>query len=125
MSLRYKLTSPVNVGDLAQSIQVSELKLVSISLNYTDVYTKANEAILSVCMIEPSTGYPVNVVYQDASALSMARTIEAQIGAEIFQKLAADGKLPAGTLSTVADPETTSPLVPPASPEVPAPAPAA
>ena len=99
MSLIYTLNPAVNVGDLSRSITVNSLKLISISINYEDVYAKNGEAVLSICLADPVTGYPINVVYQDASALSMAQTIEAQIGAELFAKLIADGKLPAGSLS--------------------------
>ena len=102
MSLIYNLNPTISVGDLNKSITVSSLKLTSISLNYQDVYSKNGTAILSICLVDPVSNYPVNVVYQDASALSMAQTIEAQIGAELFQKLIADGKLPAGTLADTA-----------------------
>src|SRR5690242_17959659 len=104
MSLRYTLETPIMVGDLTSSIKVSSLKLVSVSVNYEDVYTKGGTAVLSICLVDPDSGYPVNVVYQDASALEMAQTIEAQIGAELFQKLIADRKLPAGTLSDTSAP---------------------
>ena len=99
MSLIYTLNSPITVGDINSSITVSSLKLVSISVNFEDEYTKNDIAVLSICLCDPVSGYPLNVVYQDASALSMAQTIEAQTGAELFQKLIADDKLPAGTLS--------------------------
>lgn len=104
MALLYTLNPPITVGDFANSITVNSLKLVSISINYEDVYTKNGTAILSICLADPTTGYPMNIVYQDASALQMAQTIEAQIGAELFQKLIADSKLPAGTLSDTGTP---------------------
>jgi hypothetical protein len=99
MSLVYTLNPPIQVGDLTKAITVSSLKLVSVAINYEDAYTKNGKAVLSICLADPISGYPLNVVYEDASALDMARTIEGQVGAELFQKLIADGKLPAGTLS--------------------------
>ena len=119
MSLIYTLTAPIQVGDLTSRINVSSLKLVSVSLNYEDCYVSDGTAVLSVCLVDPVTGYPVNVVYQDASALQMAQTIEAQIGAELFAKLIADGKLPAGSLTdTGITPAPTTPTdpAPPAPP---------
>ncbi len=61
--------------------------------------------MLSIRLADPVAGYPINVVYEDGSALSMVETIEGQIGTELFAKLMADGKLPAGSLSdsTAAD----------------------
>jgi hypothetical protein len=109
MSLIYTLTTPITIGDLTSSLTVSSLKLTSISLNFEDAYTQDGIAVLSICLADPVSGYPVNVVYQDASALSMAQTIEAQIGAELFQKLIVDGKLPAGTLADTVATTTTTP----------------
>lgn len=100
MGLLYTLTDPVKVGDLQQSIPVSSLQLVSISINYEPAHADQGTAILSINLIDPVSKYPVNIVYQDASALAMARLIESQIGPEILLKLANDGKLPAGTIST-------------------------
>ena len=75
MALIYTLTTPITIGDFNNSINVSSLKLVSISINYEDVYSKNGSAVLSICLADPPTGYPVNVVYQDASALKMAQNI--------------------------------------------------
>lgn len=100
MSFIYTLTTPITVGDFSNSITIKSLKLTSISLNFEDAYSKQGTAILSICLVDPDTGYPVNVVYQDPSALTTAQTIEGQIGEELFQKMIADSKLPPGTLTT-------------------------
>ncbi len=101
MSLIYTLTPSISVGDLTKQTTISSLKLISISINYEDAYTNNGEAVLSVCLADPVSGYPVNVVYRDASALQLAQMIEAQIGPEILLKLSADGRIPPGTLSNV------------------------
>ena len=108
MALIYTLSTPITIGDFNNSINVSSLKLVSISINYEDVYSKNGTAVLSICLADPVTGYPCNVVYQDATALQMAQTIEAQVGAELFRKLIADGKLPQGVLADAGSAPPTS-----------------
>ncbi len=103
MSLIYELTTPITVGDINSSRVVVSLQLTAISINFDPAYVSAGTAVLSICLVDPVSGYPVNVVYQDASALQMAQAIEAQIGSELFAKLIADAKLPPGTLSIVPD----------------------
>ncbi len=98
MSLIYQLSSPVTIGDLNHQITLKALKLVGVALNYEDLYAKNGTAVLALCLVDLDTGYPVNVMYQDASALVMAQSIDGQIATELFAKMQADGKIPAGTL---------------------------
>jgi hypothetical protein len=100
MGISYILDNPVTVGDLTQQITLKKFNLVSVSLNFEDVYRNGAQAVLSVCLVEPDTNYRVNVVYQDAQALTLAQLIEQQIGPEILFKLADDGKLPSGHIVT-------------------------
>lgn len=104
MSLLYNLAEPVKVGDLNHSVQVSQLQLSSISINFEPAHRKNGQAVLSVILHDTKTGYPVNVVYQDAHSLALAQAIEERVGEEILQKLISDGKLPAGKLTPA--PET-------------------
>lgn len=121
MALVYSLSSPISVGSLNHQVSVSSLKLTSISINYQDVYANNGHAVLSVCLVDPLTNYPVNVMYQDESALEFARLVESLIGAQLFQKLQADGKLPLGALADVAPaPVVTTPPVTDPAPIVPA-----
>jgi hypothetical protein len=111
MSLVHTLDTPVLVGDLSSNVTVSALKLVSISINFEDVYVNNGTAILSICLIDPVSGYPVNIVYQNETALSIAQAIQAQAGAQIFSLLVADGKLPAGSVADTSDTSVdTAPL---------------
>ena len=113
MSLVYQLSPPMVIGDLSKQITLTQLKLVSISVNYEDVYARKGTAVLSLCLVDTQTGYPVNVVYQDASALTMAQTIDGQIAAELLSKLQLDKRLPAGViLSTTSTALAVSPANP-------------
>ncbi len=99
MGLLFTFTTPVQVGDLSNSITVSSLKLVSFSFNFEDAYTAAGVAVLSVCLVDPVSGFPVNLVFQDKASLTMANALETNYGQALFNKLIASGKLPAGSLS--------------------------
>ena len=101
MSVHYTLSSPVTVGDLTRQVNLTAFKVTSISINFEDAYTSSGEAIVSICLADVVTGYPLNFVYRDASALALAQVIEGQIGPEILLKLANEGKLPAGKVATV------------------------
>lgn len=98
MSLVYQLNPPIVVGDMSKQITLTQLKLVSVSVNYEDIYAKKGTAILSLCLVDTQTGYPVNFVYQDTSALTMAQTIDGQVASELFTKLQLDNKLPPGSI---------------------------
>jgi len=69
-----------------------------MSLNFQDSYTKSGVAVLSICLVDPVSGYPVNVVYTDASALSFWQGIENTIGTSLLIKIQTDEKLPSGTI---------------------------
>jgi hypothetical protein len=101
MALLFTLATPVQVGDLNNQITVSSLKLISFSFNFEDEYANAGVAVLSIRLVDPVSGFPVNIVFQDKASLTMANTLETNYGQALFNKLIASGKLPAGTLSTV------------------------
>jgi len=53
-------------------------------------------------LVHRASGYKVNVVYNDATALSFwtaLNTVGSVVTKSVFAKLTADGKLPAGTLA--------------------------
>lgn len=98
----YTLSNPIAVGDLTNPITVDQLQLISISLNFEPLYQSAGKAILSVRLIHPTSGYVVNVTYQDATALDFWNTKMNAAGAVetlVLNKLRADGKLPNGTIT--------------------------
>jgi hypothetical protein len=104
LSLIYKLDPPVTLGDLTNSITVSALKLSSISVNFEPAYSSSGVAVLSVCLVCPDSGYRVNVVYQDADALDIARNLEGKLELDLFGQMINTGRLPCGHLFEEAEP---------------------
>jgi hypothetical protein len=97
----YRFKNPVRVGDLSQSIEVQELQLASVSVNFQNHYAKNGTAILSVVLEDLASGHKLNVVYNDADALALWQeldTIDGRITLVILNKLQADGKLPPGAI---------------------------
>jgi hypothetical protein len=98
----YTLATPITVGDLTNPIMVDKLELASISLNFEPVYSDKGTAILSVVLVHRASGYKVNVVYNDATALTFWTTLDTAnsvVTQAVFSKLTTDGKLPAGNLA--------------------------
>jgi hypothetical protein len=98
----YTLTNPITVGDLTNPIAVDKLELASVSLNFEPVYSDKGAAILSIVLVHRASGYKVNVVYNDATAMAFwtaLNTAGSVVTKSVFAKLTADGKLPAGTLA--------------------------
>jgi hypothetical protein len=98
----YTLTNPITVGDLTNPITVDKLELASVSLNFEPIYADKGTAILSIVLVHRASGYNVNVVYSDATALSFWSTLNTAnslVTKSVFAKMTADNKLPAGTLS--------------------------
>lgn len=98
----YTLTNPITVGDLTNPLLVDKLELSAISLNFEPERTITGTAILSIVMVHRASGYKVNIVYSDATALAFwtaLNTANSLVTKAVFAKLTADGKLPAGTLA--------------------------
>ncbi len=97
----YTLTMPVTVGELTNPITINQLELASVSLNFEPERSSKGTAILSIVLVHRASGYKVNVVYSDATALAFWMSLDAgaSVTRALFQKLAADGKLPAGALA--------------------------
>ena len=98
----YTLTNPMTVGDFANPILIDKLELASVSLNFEPFYSDKGTAMFSIVLVHRASGYKVNVVYSDATALSFwtnLNTAGSVVTKSVFTKLTADGKLPAGTLA--------------------------
>lgn len=95
-TLTYTLATPVTVGDFLNPVVVDKLQLYSISLTAGDA-----KPTLSVVLIHVASGYQINLVYTDATVMTFWNAINAgnALTRAAFQKLVADGKLPAGTLA--------------------------
>src|SRR5689334_14351645 len=93
--MKYTLTTPVTIGDLANLITVDELELKSISLTFDPL-----QPVLSIVLVHPTSGWQHVVTYTDSSAVQFwAQALASQfdaIAAAAIQKLVDDGKLPAG-----------------------------
>jgi hypothetical protein len=100
--MKFTLEQPVQVGDLMNPIVIDAMELASISLNFEPERSSKGTAILSVVLAHRASGYKINVVYDDATALDFWRQIEQEeevISRQVLSKLINDGKLPAGTLA--------------------------
>jgi len=96
--MKYKLSTPVSVGDLTQRIEVDELEIESLSLIFDP-----QRPVLSIVLLHRPSGWQHNVVYRDSSAVEFwARVYEAEfdfLHKAVLQKIIADKKLPEGTIS--------------------------
>lgn len=101
--MQYTLATPTTVGDLQHQTVIDKLEIASISMNFEPLYSDNGTAILSVMLVHRESGYKMNVVYSDASALAFWQAHQGTLGPDAFAKLIADSKLPAGTLSTNTD----------------------
>ena len=99
--MKYTFNEVVNVGDLRDRIPVGSLEIESISLRLDP-----QSPCLSVVLRHAATGWQHTETYRDTSAVEFwARTWEKEfdaIGRGILEKLAAEGKLPAGSVSEAA-----------------------
>jgi hypothetical protein len=97
--MEFALATPLTIGDLQHQITIDKLEIASVSLNFEPMYSDKGVAVLSVVLVHRPSGHKVNIVYEDASALTFWQTHEAGLATAIFEKLIADGKLPAGSLA--------------------------
>ena len=108
----YTLTTPVNVGTLTQPVAVSSLKVTGVGFSTTPALAPLGTAELSITLTDPVSGWQEMIDYKDASVLTFfaqvaptpptGATYEDVMAAAVLTKLIADGKLPAGTLTTTA-----------------------
>ena len=109
MAEEITFTTSKTIGDLDNQITVDRLKVVAISFNRQASHEAAGTVLLSILLEHPATGWTHNVVYEGAEALTYARLINTgdftakSLHTRILEKLAADGKLPAGTISGAPD----------------------
>ncbi len=98
----YTLTNPASVGDLENPITIDKLELACVSLNFEPERSSKGMAVLSIVLVHRASGYKHTVVYQDASALAFWTALDTAgsvVTKAVFAKLAADAKLPPGTLA--------------------------
>jgi hypothetical protein len=107
--ITFTLTAPVTLGSMSSPITVASLQLTSVAYSSTPPLAQIGTGTLSVTLTDPVSGYQETINYSDASALALwsaaaavpaGQSLGDTIAQAVFAKLIADGKLPAGTLST-------------------------
>ncbi len=109
MPKKYVLNPTVVVGDFANQITVTELRLVAFSFNFQKSYTDASKAVMSIMLADQNDDFHVSFTYEDAQALAFAQAINTadfstvSLTEQIFSKLQtvadSEGKtLPPGSI---------------------------
>ena len=107
MAEEITFTVPLAVGDIDNQITIDRLRVVALSFNRQASHEAAGTVVLSVVLEHPGSTWTHNVVYIGAEALTLARLMNTadfsikSLHTRILQKLLADGKIPAGTVSGV------------------------
>lgn len=112
MSTVFTLTNPVTTGPLSAPVTVAALEVTGVFFTTTPALAPIGTGELSVTLTETTCGWQEKIQYQDASVLAFfaqlaptpaaGATFEDVMASAIFAKLIADGKLPAGTVTTSA-----------------------
>jgi len=99
--MKHTLGSPITVGDFSNRVVVDELDIQSISLTLDP-----QNPVLSVVLVHKASGWQHVVTYTDSSAVEFwARAMEREFDAiadAMLKRLVADGKLPAGRATALA-----------------------
>jgi hypothetical protein len=97
----YKLAQPQMIGLFGKQISVSEYQLVSLAFTFDPLHADKGEAHFAARLKNPETQHEATVVYHyDKSALEFWQQLDSNHGIirQVFDKLVADGKLPAGEI---------------------------
>jgi hypothetical protein len=118
MSTVFTLTAPVTVGDLSNPRTVTALAITSIWFTTTPDLAPGGTGELDITLTETTNGWQETITYRDASVLAFfgqpaptlpsGATYEDVMSGAVFAKLIADGKLPPGTVATVANASTVT-----------------
>lgn len=110
MSTVFTLTTPLTVGSLGNSVTVSALAITSVWYTSTPKMAPIGTGQLYITLTETGNGWQETIKYNDATVISFLATAAVApasgaafsdvVSAAIFAKLVADGKLPAGTVTT-------------------------
>jgi hypothetical protein len=94
----FTLAAPVNVGGLTDPLSVSSLVITGIKYSSTPALAQLGTSTLEVTLTDPATGWQSVIAYQDATASDVWATVGTDFATAVFNKLLADGKIPAGTI---------------------------
>ena len=76
------------------------MRVTGINLTTTPELAQGGTGTLVLLLTDPKSGAQETIAYQDASVLTLWQAIGDAVSQAVFAKLIADGKLPAGTLSS-------------------------
>ena len=112
MSTVFTLTTPSNVGSIGSPVTVAALAITGVSYTSTPKMAPIGTGQLVITLTETTNGWQETIRYADATVISFLATAAVApptgaafsdvVSAAIFAKLIADGKLPAGTVTTTA-----------------------
>jgi len=104
----FTLATPTTTGELGSQKTVTSLQIAAFGINFKPEVAALGEAEMHVAVTDPKSGYLQRFQYKDKTIPAFwASTPNVPAGLNlgdalsegIFQKLLADGKIPAGTIS--------------------------
>lgn len=108
----FTLNSPATVGTLDKPVTITALELTGYYVTTTPPLAQIGTGLMQLQLTETTNRSQVNITYQDASVLTFiaqpaptpqnGETLQDITAQLVFAKLVADGKLPAGTITTTA-----------------------
>ena len=106
----FTLNAPVNVGTLTNPVNVSSLRVTGVVFSTTPALAQVGAGELAVTLTDPESGWQETVKYSDSSVIAFfgqaaptppaGATYQDVMASAVLTKLIADGKLPAGTVTT-------------------------
>lgn len=107
--LTFVLTTPANAGSIIKPVTVSSLAVTGAVLNTTPPLAQIGTAQLEVTLTDTVSGWQETISYMDSSVPTFfaqaaptppsGTSLQDIMSELLFNKMIADGKLPAGTLT--------------------------
>jgi hypothetical protein len=105
----YTFTTPLQIATgLSTSLTIKSVQVTAMNYNQTPNLAQLGTGLLDITLTDPDTGWQETISYRDASVLTFWQsavtpvqgdTFEDLAAIALFDKLVADNKLPAGTVS--------------------------
>jgi hypothetical protein len=96
----FTLDTPFQTGTFDKPVAVSRLLLTGIKYSSTPELGAIGTSTLDVTLTDPDSRQQFKFSYQDATAPDVWADVSATFASAVFNKLIADGKLPAGSIDT-------------------------
>jgi len=94
-----------DIGGFERTVMVDRFRVVGISFTRTALQEAENRVTLGITLEHPETGWIHSITLEGAEAKTLAQQMNTgnfstkSLHTRILEKLLADGKLPAGTIS--------------------------